>query len=1101
MLVINNDEPVFVVTLPQEDSVKDLRLPNTPVPITFLALDPQGGVVSTDVEVRAWGVGQTSFHSVATGVTFAASPQGVLNTYDYDPRLDTTLTSGSDVPRVQVRFTNIRDASLLLGDPVTTELFHINLNNEPVVLVLGGVGPSGSASENVAFEGIVAVSYQVSDAETDLVELTVEVSSNGIDYTVVTPTPTAVVATHPNAAPVSVTFTMDTLALGLGLMGPTTVRLRVTPRDQLALASVADEVLLGSGEPATNRLVVDNSGVRPLVVVQAVSGIQSRDVEVSYTLTDLFGYPCDVTVSYSIDETTFYPATASASSWPVTDRRASPQGDQDLFTWDSLADLQNQHIRDDEKNLDSYSGVTLRIQATTKPIPGSGIAPRTSIPGGASQIGFELDNAWQGDLVIGHADLTLAAVDNIGLDGPRGVTVTSSAMWICDTKNNRVLQYYQVPRYNAQGADVVLGQNGFSNVTASSNVNDRSGMNAPTAVVYDEQNQRLYVADQGGENGRGRVLRWTSLPTRNGQEANQVIAFSVPMGISDIAVSGDDLYVAAANLDVVIRYRVARLSGGEFTPDLILTGTASGDFGAPAHVEVIAGGGIVVSDAGNNQLAVWTSRPSAATADFTVNLPSGHSPEGLFYRAGLSLAELFVVARNKRVVVHYKGLPLALTGAGDFATQDFKLGEPASLEVNLNFHSDWIGDVAGAADVLVVTDSLWNRALIYNPLPTSNVSAFAIVGQSAATTSGSNNAAVSAFELNKPSGLRVVDNSLYVADTRNRRVLIWNTMPTAVNRAADLVLGQPDFETAMIKDPLTARDLAGPKDIEVAGDKLIVADGGSGRLLLWTSLPTVSYQAADWVIAPVSATSVVYHEGRKTLVACEPDNNRVLVWEDLDLTDSADMADLVANPLNPVSSRYTLRVLGQRDLVTTVSNTAALTVDAQLYAPSGVWLDGDNLFIADALNQRVLRWQLPLTQTFGQSAASVVGRSSLTDLAPRAAARDTLVVPVRGFVSEGRMFVMDWAGQRLCVWDSVPTASGIVPDRLFGQQRWLEAIANRDGVSARTLYLYQPLFDEVNASPEVSGLPGVAPTLIDGQPYMWISDTNNNRIVRVPIGQ
>ena len=52
-----------------------------------------------------------------------------------------------------------------------------------------------------------------------------------------------------------------------------------------------------------------------------------------------------------------------------------------------------------------------------------------------------------------------------------------------------------------------------------------------------------------------------------------------------------------------------------------------------------------------------------------------------------------------------------------------------------------------------------------------------------------------------PQGVWIANNKLYVADTQNYRVLIWNSFPTTNNQAPDVVLGQPDFTTRMHPRP------------------------------------------------------------------------------------------------------------------------------------------------------------------------------------------------------------------------------------------------------------------------------------------------------------
>ncbi|MBI4305830.1 MAG: hypothetical protein HY678_05875 [Chloroflexi bacterium] len=98
---------------------------------------------------------------------------------------------------------------------------------------------------------------------------------------------------------------------------------------------------------------------------------------------------------------------------------------------------------------------------------------------------------------------------------------------------------------------------------------------------------------------------------------------------------------------------------------------------------------------------------------------------------------------------------------------------------------------------------------------------------------------------NHPSGIASDGQRLFLADTLNNRVLIWNTAPTG-NMAPDLVLGQKDFTS---NDAGTARDrLDWPVSLATDGRRLVVADTFNDRVLIWKALPTSSGIAADIVI-------------------------------------------------------------------------------------------------------------------------------------------------------------------------------------------------------------------------------------------------------------
>ena len=91
-----------------------------------------------------------------------------------------------------------------------------------------------------------------------------------------------------------------------------------------------------------------------------------------------------------------------------------------------------------------------------------------------------------------------------------------------------------------------------------------------------------------------------------------------------------------------------------------------------------------------------------------------------------------------------------------------------------------------------------NRVLIWNRIPASNdIPADVAVGQPDLVTGTSlpNNLPPTASSMRGPQGVWIQNGKLYVADTQNNRILIWNHIPTANGTAADVVLGQPNFTT------------------------------------------------------------------------------------------------------------------------------------------------------------------------------------------------------------------------------------------------------------------------------------------------------------------
>jgi len=142
---------------------------------------------------------------------------------------------------------------------------------------------------------------------------------------------------------------------------------------------------------------------------------------------------------------------------------------------------------------------------------------------------------------------------------------------------------------------------------------------------------------------------------------------------------------------------------------------------------------------------------------------------------------------------------------------------------------------------------------------------------------------------NHPSGIASDGTRLFLADTFNNRVLIWNTLPTG-NVPPDIVLGQKDF---ISNDPGTGRDqMNWPFGVATDGERLVVTDVNNARVLIWNSIPTENGAPADIVLGggptywksgdrrlPGSAWGV-WTDGEK-LAVCntwDPMGGTVLIW-------------------------------------------------------------------------------------------------------------------------------------------------------------------------------------------------------------------------------
>ncbi len=177
--------------------------------------------------------------------------------------------------------------------------------------------------------------------------------------------------------------------------------------------------------------------------------------------------------------------------------------------------------------------------------------------------------------------------------------------------------------------------------------------------------------------------------------------------------------------------------------------------------------------------------------------------------------------------------------------------------------------VATDGKIMVVADTDSNRVLIWKSIPTTNGAPADIVLGQPDFTSGSPGTTNKAMR--GPQGVWIQGTRLFVADTDNSRIMVWNTIPTTNNQAADYVLGEPDFNTAppatTLDLPPTSSNLFSPVSVTSDGQRLYVADLGHARVLIWNSIPTQTNAPADVAV------------GQPDLVS-EEDNNSACPVQD-----------------------------------------------------------------------------------------------------------------------------------------------------------------------------------------------------------------------------
>ena len=578
-------------------------------------------------------------------------------------------------------------------------------------------------------------------------------------------------------------------------------------------------------------------------------------------------------------------------------------------------------------------------------------------------------NGAAADVVIGQTDFTtnVKGTSNSKLSSPRGIYSDGNRLVIADALNNRVLIYNSIPTTNGAVADVVIGQTDFNTATSGTS---NTKLDCPVGVVLD--GAKLFITDEYNH----RVLIYNSIPTTNGAVA-----------------------------DVVI---------GQTDFDTDTSGTSSTKLSYPLGIQ-LSGAKFLINDYYNNRVLIYNSIPTTngAAADVVIGqtdfntATSGTSNTKLSYLSDVFFygTKLFVSdTYNSRVLI-YNSIPTTNGAVADvvIGQTDFNSGNVNRYQIS-NEGNGGVTHVALANNKLIVSDTYSNRVLIYNSIPTTNgVAADVVIGQPDFNTI---TPGVSSSKMNYPRQVYSDGTKLFVVEDHNHRVLIYNTIPTTNGAAADVVIGQTDFDTAT--NGTSSTKLTNPDTISSDGTKLFVGDKGNNRVLIYNTIPTTNGAAADVIVGQsdfntrtngTSSTKMrspfVFSDGNKLLVA-DSGNHRVLIYNTIPTTNGA-AADVV---------------IGQTDFDTRTSGTSS----TKLNTPYGVYFYRGKLFIADTYNDRVLIYDEIPTEN-GIEADNVIGGNGSFSSDIWGLGREKLNGPYDIYSTDSKLVVADNWNYRVLIFN------------------------------------------------------------------------------------
>jgi hypothetical protein len=370
------------------------------------------------------------------------------------------------------------------------------------------------------------------------------------------------------------------------------------------------------------------------------------------------------------------------------------------------------------------------------------------------------------------------------------------------------------------------------------------------------------------------------------------------------------------------------------------------------------------------------------------------------------------------------------------------------------------------------------------------------------TTGGINNnngATISALGFSRPDGIALdtVHHRLFVADTNNNRVLVYNLNAdnSFPNRTADYVLGQTDLISGSAGG-CTASGMSAPDRLayDAVRDRLFVVDYQNSRVLIFSTATISNGMSASYVLGATALGTCAWATGTASVMygpdgveydavndrLFVADNNRVLIF--------LGSGNATTGKLASTTGAAADYELGQADFIGNTANRGGSAAANTMSAPSGLAYDSVNgrLFVSEVNNDRVLVFNSGSLTSNGPNANNELGQPSGTAFTSTGSAltQSGLDGPA-GLAYDSvnsRLFVADYyTHNRVMVFNVAPGFS--------------------NGENANSV-LGQPDFTTGTATTTQSGLNTANTNGLAYDPTtnrLFVSDDTNNRVMVFPV--
>ncbi|HIH20507.1 TPA: hypothetical protein HA244_04540 [Candidatus Micrarchaeota archaeon] len=542
---------------------------------------------------------------------------------------------------------------------------------------------------------------------------------------------------------------------------------------------------------------------------------------------------------------------------------------------------------------------------------------------------------------------------------PWDVYTDGQKLFVTSTTDGSVLVWNSFPVSNNQPADLVLGAENFSARFSGQPKDGELDLQTPRSIAFD--GTRLAVGDYNAH----ALFVWSRMPSQNGVPPDIAIhpkrqPEEPPSGAMGLAFSGGRLFATVIHFVFAWNsfptksgqkedYKVGMQRTREETllaPDAVklLPDAFNSPFGVATD-----GRRFFVADSNNNRVLLWNEIPASAGAKPDVVLGAPDFETNVFVSRNsftnpqpFSDGEMLFVGSDGFGGFVYKKIPDESKAAADVVVGT-RFGD-----------APFGGQAVSDGKRLYMVFREGSKVLVWNNIPEKDdVMPDVILGASPVSEIwGQKGKGKTAFD--SPASVASDGKRLFVSDQGNNRILAWNAIPPQNQTPADLVLGQPDFESTSPGQGLNQLDR--PSQISTDGIRLAVADQSNNRILVWKTIPARSGQPADFEIKIVGHSAPIGWAGvpqfarlagpqgvfvyNNSLFVSDMGNNRVLVWTKFPESE-ADEPDVV---------------LGQKDFK---SNYPASMSKNGLLMPGFLSFDGSFLWVGEfKWSDRLLRYSV-----------------------------------------------------------------------------------------------------------------------------------------------